>query len=223
MHRGVRRRLPKGPAAFDRPFVAEDAVTGAWPRVNREVESERHLANIHGTFYEVPLVVNGQPPAFHQMRPVASHRRQIMDYWSWNGLLVLTGISANARPSEHIYLSDDGTAAVWFGGIDDLWKLGKPVGVGGPWKNTQVLPGQPSDPYLMTGYDQKVLTLSASVDTAITLEVDVDHQSGWHRYRQLNVKAGQPLRFEFPAGFSAHWIRFVCEHACSASAVLEYR
>ena len=55
----------------------------------REVESERHLANIHGTFYEVPLLTNGEPPAIDLMRPIASHSKHITDYCSWNGLLVL--------------------------------------------------------------------------------------------------------------------------------------
>ena len=51
--------------------------------------------------------------------------------------------------------SADGKLGLWFGAIDDLWKLGKPVGVGGPWKHTAVKAGKPSDAYLMTGYDKK--------------------------------------------------------------------
>ena len=51
-------------------------------------------------------------------------------------------------------------ASVWVGAVDDLWSLGRPRGEGGPWKDAAVKAGEPSDPYLMTGYEKKSLTLS---------------------------------------------------------------
>lgn len=211
-----RLRLPKGNAAYDQPFAL------GWPRDSREVESERHLANIHGTFYEVPLIINGVPPAFHLMRPVASHSKQITDFCTWNGLLVLAGVRPDAKNDGHVFSDAEKDVALWFGAIDDLWKLGKPVGQGGPWKDSAVEAGKPSDPYLMTGYDHKTLTLTADQDVTVTLEVDVDHQSGWHTYRSVSLKAGQPWRYEFPESFSAHWVRFKANADCTATAWLIY-
>jgi len=217
----VRLRLPKGPAAFDRPFASGPFAADP-PRGSREVESERHLANFHGTFYEAPLITNGRPPAFELMRPVASHAKQISDFCSWNGLLVLAGVSPNAAEDGHVFTEADGTAALWFGGVDDLWKLGKPVGRGGPWKNTAIGAGEHSDPYLMTGYDRKTLSLSADRDVTISVEVDFDHQSGWHTFRRFAVKAGETVSYCFPAGFSAHWIRTIADADCTATAWLVY-
>lgn len=215
-HRGKNLRLPKGSLAFDKPFAS------GWPRASREVESERHLANIHGTFYEVPLITNGQPPAFDLMRPVCSHDRQITDFCSWNGLLVLAGVSPGAANDGHVFADDNHKTALWFGGVDDLWKLGKPVGHGGPWKDTAVKAGQPSDPFLMTGYDRKTLTLSADTETTVTVEIDFDHQSGWHRYKTFDLRPNQPEVYVFPPAFSAHWIRFVASDNCTATAQLRY-
>jgi hypothetical protein len=48
----------------------------------------------------------------------------------------MTGIESGVNSSPHIIRSDDGKAAVWAGTIDDLWKLGKPSGTGGPWLKT---------------------------------------------------------------------------------------
>ena len=118
-HRGQTLRLPKGHAAFDAAFAS------GWPRSSREVESERHLANIHGTFYEVPLVTNGTPPDWNRMRPVSSHSKQITDFCSWNGLLVLAGVRSDATGDGHVFADADQKVGLWFGGIDDLWKLGK--------------------------------------------------------------------------------------------------
>ena len=209
-------RLPKGHPAFDQPFAF------GHPRMHRELESERMMANIHGTFYEVPFWIVGQAPLYTKMRPVSSHKKQISDFTTWNGLLVMGGLQQGAQSSEHIYLSKDGGASLWLGGIDDLWKLGKPVGEGGPWKNTKVKAGEPSDPYLMTGYDQKTLVLQADKDCKIITEIDVDHWTGFHPCKTFNLKAGEKLTYQFPKGFAAHWIRFRSNLDILASAQLTY-
>ncbi len=216
LHHGTRLRLPKGDAAFDKPFAF------GWPRGIREVESERVLANIHGTFYEVPLVTNGAPPALHQMRPVASHDKQVTDFCSWNGLLVLAGVRGDAVSGSHIFADAKQNTALWFGGVDDLWQLGKPVGRGGPWLRTAVKAAEPSDAFLMTGYDKKTLSLLADHDTIVTIEVDFDHQSGWHFYKDFRLKAGAEMIYEFPTAFGAHWVRFQSSQACLATAQLTY-
>ncbi len=212
---GERLRLPKGDAAYDHPF------SFGWPRSYREVQSERELANIHGTFYELPLMVNDKPPLFQKLRPISSHRKQIGDFASWNGLLVMTGVGRTEKESKHVYRAKDDSEALWFGGIDDLWKLGKPVGVGGPWKHSNVRAGEPSDPYLMTGYDKKRLLLSTDRATEVTLEINFDHH-GYYSYRKWKLDANQTVEFEFPKGFSAHWARLVTDKDCTATATFVY-
>jgi hypothetical protein len=210
-------RLPKGPSAYNKPF------SFGHPRMHREVESERMLANIHGTFYEVPFWIVGQAPLYTKMRPVCTHHKQISDFTTWNGLLVLSGLKTNASRSSRIFNSPDGKTSLWLGGIDDLWEFGKPVGVGGPWKNTKVKANEPSDPYLMTGYDQKTLVLESNKDCKITAEIDIDHWTGFHPYKTFNLKAGKKITFEFPDGFATHWIRFKSDKEIQSTAQLIYQ
>jgi hypothetical protein len=212
-------RLPKGDPAFDRPFAS------GWPRSSREVESERHLANIHGTFYEVPLVSNGAPPAWNRMRPVSSHRKQITDFCSWNGLLVLAGVRSDATNDGHVFADATANTALWFGGIDDLWKLGKPVGDGGPWQNTIVKAGVQSDPYLMTGYDRKSVRMShdSAMPVQFTLQVDLNGNGLWVNYDVFTVAAKQTVSHKFPTAFSACWLRAVTDQDTTATLRLEYR
>ncbi len=216
---GQTYRLPKGHAAYDQPFVS------GWPRASREVQSERHLANIHGTFYEVPLVTNDAPPNWRLMRPVSSHRKQISDYCTWNGLLVLAGIRTNAIVDGHIFRDPKLSVGLWFGGIDDLWKLGKPVGTGGPWKETPVHASVPSDPYLMIGYDQKSVHLShyASDPVGITLEVDIDGTDHWVTYKRFDILAGETKHYQFPNAYSAFWVRAVCDTETVATVQFDYQ
>lgn len=210
--KGKLYRLPKGDSAFDKPFA-----TG-WPRCIREVQSERFLVNVHGTFYEMP-----RDTGVADIKPVSTHNRAIADFCSWRGMLVLAGTSAGAKPDGRHFASADGAVGLWFGQVDDLWRLGKPTGRGGPWRETAVQAGQPSDPYLMTNYDRKRLTVShdATAPVAFTIEVDFDH-AGWRPYAVITVEPGKPVTHEFPAGYQAHWVRVRASAACRATAQFVY-
>jgi hypothetical protein len=211
--RGRRWRLPKTDAAFDEP--TRDGLL----RVCREVATERDVFSAHGTFYELPAE---NADGFAKIRPVASHRLRVMDYCSYRGMLILTGVRPDAAANEHIIRSDDRKAALWAGAIDDLWKLGKPRGKGGPWSNSAVKAGEASDPYLLWGYDRRRLTLTASTAGTIRIEVDLTGEGHWVPHKTFSVAPGRPVQYSFPAAFQARWLRCVADHDGVASALLEY-
>jgi hypothetical protein len=212
---GRDRRIPRGDKAFDA------LTTSGSIRVQREVCTERYLFNCHGTFYELPTENAG---GFAKIRPVSSHRKAIGDFASYRGLLVMSGVANDAK-GDRVIRSGDGKAAVWLGAIDDLWKLGKPVGTGGPWLDTQVEAGKPSDPYLFAGYDRKSITLSHDSKEPVTMRVEIDAtgEDDWMTYRELSVEPGKPLVHEFPAACQGYWIRVTSLAATKATATLEYQ
>jgi hypothetical protein len=208
-----RYRLPKGAAAYDK-FTA---------RGIRECVSERYLANFHGTFYEIPRDSGAYHPGIELIKPVATHSRAIVDFCTWRGLMVISGTSPGAKPDGNYFASADGKTGLWFGHIDDLWKLGKPVGVGGPWKDTDVKAHAPSDQYLMTGYDRKRLDISHDAAEAIEMivEVNFEHNS-WGEYAKITVPPGKTVTHKFPDGFNAHWVRLKSSKDCKATAIFTY-
>jgi len=211
---GKRWRLPKGDPALTKHPLGDY-------RVAREVATERDLFNAHGTFYELPARNAG---GFTKVRPVATHNRLVHDYCSYRGLFIISGIATDApTDNEHILRSDDGKTALWAGAIDDVWSLGKPRGTGGPWKDTPVEAGEPSDPYLLTAYDKKSLTLTADKPATITAEIDLTGEGRWATCNKFQLTPGAPLTHTFPDAFSAYWIRFRSDTPCAATAQLEYR
>ena len=136
----------------------------------------------------------------------------------------MTGIDPDGVDQKHIIRSSDGNASVWVGAIDDLWKLGKPIGEGGSWKNTQVKANESSDPYLIGFYDKKSLSLSHDADQAVTFKVEVEPigHGPWMTYDEIIVPAGETVNHEFPESFQARWIRFSTNIACEATSWLKY-
>ncbi len=215
---GRRWRLPK--SNNDEAYTA--LIKSGSLRICREVATERDMFSCFGTFYELPAE---NADGYAKIRPVATHNYRIHDYASYRGLLVITGIEKESdNDHHHIIRSEDGKAAVWAGTIDDLWKLGKPTGVGGPWKDTEVLANEPSDPYLIGFYDKKKLSLSHQNDGPVTFSIEVEPlgHGPWMVYKTITVKAGETFEHVFPEGFQARWIRFKANSNCKATAWLVY-
>ena len=135
----------------------------------------------------------------------------------------MTGI-VDGLQSPRIVRSADGRAAVWVGVVDDLWELGRPRGSGGPWLETLVAPGVPSDPYLMTGYERKTLALRHDRSASVTIagQIDISGDGLWQTYRRFDVPPGEGLTYRFPDAFAAYWIRFAAASQCRATALLTY-
>jgi hypothetical protein len=158
-------------------------------------------------------------------RPVATHNLDIDDYCSWRGLMVMSAARARAAGSGRLVRSTAGQGALWLGISDDLWQLGKARGEGGPWKDSAVRAGEPSDPYLMTGFSEKTLRLSHDRPAPLAVRVDIDLTGSglWVAYRTFEVPAGRAFEHRFPDGFSAYWIRTVALADARATAQLTYR
>jgi len=176
-----------------------------------------------GTFYELPAE---NADGYAKIRPVATHNFRINDYTSYRGMLILSGVSPElAKGNKHIIVSKDKKVAVWAGVIDDLWKLGKPVGKGGPWVDSEVKKKIPSDPFLIGFYDKRTLQLShaSKQSVTITLEVDPTGDGRWIKYKDFIVKPGEKKFYQFPNEFQARWIRFISDSDANVTAWLEYK
>jgi hypothetical protein len=210
-----RWRMPLGSDEFRK------LTNAAQLRIAREIATERDLFNASGTFYELPAE---NADGFAKIRPIASHNFRIHDYASYRGMLVMTGIDPEAGTGDHIIRSEDGKASVWVGTIDDLWEMGKPVGQGGPWKDTHVKAGEPSDPYLIAFYDERSLEISHDASEPVTFRIEVEPigHGPWMLYKEVTLKPNEKFTYLFSKSFQPRWIRFVADKNCIATAWLDY-
>ena len=215
-HEGQRWRLPLPLEGWSQPPGAPPA------RIAREVVTERDLLHVAGTFYELPARNAG---GFAGLRPIASHPFWVQDFCGYRGLLVLTGLRAEAAPGTHVRRSEDGRGAVWVGAVDDLWQLGRPRGRGGPWLDSPAEAGVPSDPFLVHGLQRRRLTLSHDLreEVSLRLELDPGGTDSWYPYLQQTIAPEEVLTIDLPDALCARWLRAVVDRSCRATAQLEAR
>jgi len=207
-------RLPKSTHTQDHAWTTE------WPRI-REVESERWLMDASGLFYELPAMTYAD--AVWGIVPICRHLRIIGDFCAWNGLLVMAGDQTTPINDSNPFVGQP-QANLWFGKTDDLWRFGgKPGGWGGPWWETAVEPGCPSEPYLMTGFDQKCLHISHTDGQTrrFTVELDFQGTGVWHHYADIETRRGYACHV-FPPGLGAHWVRLTPHQICTATVQFFY-
>jgi len=207
-------RLPKASHCFDHKWQTE------WPRI-RSTEHERLLMDHHGMFYELsPWAYGGR---VWGIRPISTHLWVHGDFCSWKGMLVLGADNASHESGGNLQCAEP-QSGLWFGKTDDLWKLGKPKGWGGPWWEDTVKAKEPSDPYLMTGFDKKVLHLNHDSNKPVSFKVEVDFlgHGAWKTYITIKVPAKGYVPHVFPDGFSAHWVRVTSSAKCKATAQFHY-
>ncbi len=200
--------LPKASHTWDHAWNTE------WLRIRHAV-TERLLMDAHGLFYELPAFSYGGH--IWGIRPICTHLRVVPDFCHWRGLFVMASDQIDHDQGQP-------QSGLWFGNIDDLWQMGKPSGWGGPWWNTAVKAGEVSDPFLMTGFDKKVVHLTHEAEGTVQVDVEVDFlgDGTWKPYRSFEVDRGGYAHHEFPNGFSAHWVRVKVDKDCVATAYFMY-
>jgi len=123
--------------------------------------------------------------------------------------MFISGLKSDAvnMKSEHVVVSKDNKFALWAGIIDDLWKLGKPVGSGNILLNQPVKKDVPTDQYLMTGFDKKSISIKSDTAVRFAIEVDIDGTDLWVDYDTISVEAGKEFVKDFGDDFKGYWFR----------------
>jgi hypothetical protein len=102
--------------------------------------------------------------------------------------------------------------------------MGKPAGWGSVWHKQDVKAGEVSDPFLMTGFDKKVMHLKQVSNKNIRFKIEVDFlgDGSWETYETIAAPGNSYIHHEFPASFSAHWVRVTASDACNATVTFIY-
>ena len=82
--------------------------------------------------------------------------------------------------------------------------------------------GEPSDAYLMHGFDRKSLTLAADAAATVTMEVDVTGWGTWVKSGSYAVAPTAGVTVRLPRALSGYWVRFTSDRDATVTAQLTY-
>ena len=125
-----------------------------WPRI-REITDGRWMMDMHGMFFDFPKTFSAKNSA--GIKPIGSHLRYVPDFCDWNGKLVLATDETSIQGNQ---LAGQPQSNLWFGEYEDLKTWGPASGYGGPWIEDEVKANTPSDPFLVAGFDRRVVHLA---------------------------------------------------------------
>ena len=225
-------RLPKGSHSYD----GAHGWNTEWPRI-RDIGEKDYLMTMHGTFWRFPK--DFTPAHSAGIAPRSNYLKVIGDFCRWNDRVVCgCDDSANSeflnkRKAKGTVAPPQSQSNLWFVEPSRLDQLGPAIGRGAVWDREAVKAGQPSDPFLFTGYDYRGLWLWHSSNTTekIAIEIDKEGDGKWIKLQDAVVEPGRGnwIAFSTPGtGFGpddrAAWVRLTAEHdLASVSAVFSFR
>ena len=197
--RWTRLRLPKASFTQD----ADHGWFTEWPRI-RDAGGGRLLMNKHDMFYEFPKTFSAGNTA--GIRPISTFLKMVVDYADWGGRLVMT---ANDTSRQGNAIVGRPISNLWFTTFDGLRNLGRPAGYGGVWVNDAVKANEPSEPFLLAGFEQRVVHLAhdGAAPVTFTLEVDAAGDGKWAKCAAVSVPAAGYAYHVIPADVRGEWIR----------------
>jgi hypothetical protein len=213
--RWTRFRLPKASYTQD----ADHGWYTEWPRI-REVSDGHLLMNMHDMFYDFPKTFSAAKAG--GIRPVSTFLKMVVDYTAWGGHLVTVHNDASRQGNPLLGCPQSN---LWFGQWEDLRGYGTPAGWGGPWVRTPVKANEPSEPFLLAGFEKRVVHLAHddAEPVTFTLETDGAGDGRWAKYAAVTVPAGGYAFHVIPPETAGEWIRVRADRDLkSATAYFHY-
>jgi hypothetical protein len=211
----TRFRLPKASYTQD----ADHGWFTEWPRI-REVSGGRLLLNMHDIFYDFPKTF--RPGKTGGIRSISTFLKMVVDYTDWDGRLVMVNNDASRQGNPILGCPESN---LWFGKWDDLRGFGRPTGWGGPWVKDAVKAGEPSEPFLLAGFERRVAHLLNDGDApaVFTLETDAVGDGNWAKLASVTIPASGYAYYVIAPDAQGEWIRIKADRDVkSATAYFHY-
>jgi hypothetical protein len=210
-------RLPKAAHTYD----GAHGWNTEWPRI-REIGDGPLLMTMHGMFWNYPRTFSAANSA--GISPRSTYLKVVGDFARWGDRVVL-GCDDTAmnefyntrRAKGKIAGPGQSQSNLWFVPPVRLNQLGPPIGRGGVWVKDDLKAGIASDPFLFSGFDQRMvhITHESASETSFQLEIDRAGNGAWTALREIRVPARGYAHAIFRAKDRGAWIRIKPNTDCT--------
>jgi len=220
-------RLPKASHTYD----GAHGWNTEWPRIRNIDTGTDYLMTMHGMFWKFPATFSAKNSA--GIAPRSTYLKIIGDFARWQDRLVFGCDDAakseflNKRPlKEHQAAPGQSQSNLWFTSLDTPDRLGPALGRGSVWVDEAVPAGQPSDAFLLNGFDRRALYLAhdRTAPSTFNLEIDIEGHGQWTAWKAVQIERDQAGTWlELPSSLHGAWIRVISQRSQqTASATFQY-
>ncbi len=218
-------RLPKASHSYD----GAHGWNTEWPRI-RDIGEQDLLMTMHGTFWRFPRTFSAANSA--GLAPRSNYLKVLGDFARWGDRIVLgcddTALSEflnKRRAKGKLAGPGQSQSNLWFIDPAQLDRFGPAIGRGAVWLDEAVKANEPSDPFMFTGYEQRMLHLAhdAGVPVTFTIEVDRAGNGQWTTLRTFDVPASGYAWTMFAEQEKGTWARIKSARAISRGTASAWR
>lgn len=208
-------RIPKASHTYD----GAHGWNTEWPRIrNIGTPTEPdYLMTMHGMFWRFPTTFSQTSST--GIRPRGAYLKVIGDFARWHDRLVFGCDDAaqkeflNKRIAKgEIEGPGQSNSNLWFTSLTKPDELGVATANGAVWIEEKVVAGQPSEPFLFAGWENRVAWLkNHSTQTVIyTFQRDEKGENRWSDMASYTLLPGQSINIIFdPRTQNGEWVRAV--------------
>ncbi len=204
-------RLPKTSHSYD----GAHGWNTEWPRIREIGEGDNLLMTMHGAFWRFPRGFT--PEAAKGIAPRSSYLKVVGDFCRWGDRIVLgcddtaRNEFLNKRKAKGEIPGPQSQSNLWFIEPARLDQLGPVLGRGALWLDEDVSAATPSEPYLLSGYTRRYLSIGhqGTAKATIQAEIDRDGNGRWAPLTSWTLSPGEQ-RFE-EITEKGEWIRLSSE------------
>lgn len=219
-------RLPKASHSYD----GAHGWNTEWPRI-REIGEKDLLMTMHGTFWRFPK--NFGPATSAGIAPRSNYLKVVGDFTRWGDKLVLgcddTAASEflnKRRTKGDLAAPGQSQSNLWFIDPAQLDRFGPAIGRGAVWFDEAVKRDQPSDAYLFSGYEQRMIHIAHAPGepATFTLEVDQAGDGRWSKLIDITTPASGYAQLSFAETTPGAWVRVrASRDVAKATVMFAYR
>ena len=219
--------LPKASHSYDGAY----GWNTEWPRIRNvgTPDQPEYLMTMHGMFWHFP----GDFTAAHAagIRPRSAYLKVIGDFTRWQDQLVF-GCDDSAqkeflnkrKAKGQIEGPGQSNSNLWFTSLSRPDELGPATAEGAVWAKETVRANEPSEPFLFSGWPQRMAWVQNKGRQAATFTFEVDRAGDgqWTSLKQVRVEAGQSVAVPFTSEERGEWVRVICDRTTETTVSFNY-
>ncbi|MBQ9431910.1 MAG: hypothetical protein IJU44_10205 [Kiritimatiellae bacterium] len=216
-------RLPKASHSYD----GAHGWNTEWPRIREIGEGDDWLMTMHGSFWRFPKTFDATHSA--GIRPRSNYLKVVGDFCRWGDRVVL-GCDDSAKNEFLNKRQAKGSISgpvmsnsnLWFIRPGELDGFGPAIGRGAAWMSEDVSAGEVSDPFLLDGFDSRLLEIAQDGAGEYALQIDAAGNGVWSDAGSVKVEPGR-LSVKNLSELRGAWVRLIAKVAAkNATAFFSY-